>query len=194
VTERHDASRAAAFLDRDGVLTVERGYITDPSDLELEAGVAEAVAELNRAGVLAVVVSNQSGVARGLMNEDDLAVVHDRLVDLLSRGGARLDGAYYAPNLSDAERPGLGRDVSWRKPSTGMIEAAVADLGIDLARSAVFGDQTTDMELAQRLGVPGILIRTGKGRVTESSAAGVFAHVADDLGAAIRWFLKGLDD
>jgi histidinol-phosphate phosphatase family protein len=186
--------RPAAFLDRDGTLTVERGYVIDPNDLELERGAAEAVARLNAEGVLTVVVSNQSGVARGLMTEEDLAAVHGRLVQLLGRGGAALDGAYYAPNLPGAAVPALGRDFGWRKPGTGMVETAVRDLDIDLSRSAVFGDQRTDIELARRLGIPGVLVRTGKGGETEGEEGLGAAHVADDIQEAVEWFLRGLAD
>ncbi len=191
--ETEGSGRPAAFLDRDGTLTVERGYVTDPCDLELERGAAAAVARLNASGVLAVVVSNQSGVARGLMTEDDLAGVHDRLVELLAAGGATLDGAYYAPNYPDARVTALGRDTSWRKPATGMVEAAVRDLGADLDQSAMFGDQVTDLEMAARAGIRGVLVRTGRGTAVERKLTGPVAHVADDIAGGIEWFLRELE-
>jgi len=182
----------AAFLDRDGTLTVERGYVTDPDDLELIPGAADALARLNASDALAVLISNQSGVARGYMTEDDLAAVHDRLVTLLAREGARLDGAYYAPHLPGAVVRALGRDTAWRKPSTGMVEAAVRDLGVDLERSVVVGDQVTDLELAHRLGIPGVLVTTGKGGTTSHQGEEAADRVVADVGEAIDWFLAGL--
>ncbi|MBD3368551.1 MAG: HAD-IIIA family hydrolase [Candidatus Eisenbacteria bacterium] len=184
--------RPAAFLDRDGTLSVERGYVTDPDDLSLEPSAAGAVRRLNEAGVAAVVVSNQACVAKGLLTEEGLAAVHDRLVELLAERGAVLDGAYYAPNYNDAAIPALERDLTWRKPGTGMVEAAVRDLGLDLASSAVFGDQPTDLGLARNLGIPGVLVRTGRGEVTEREDKGPVTHVSSDIGRAVDWFLSEL--
>ena len=188
--------RPAAFLDRDGTITVERGHITRPDDLVLIDGAATAVRALNEAGVLAVVVSNQSGVARGLMTEEDLAGIHDALEDLLAAGGARLDAAYYCPNFAGGSVERYTTDTSCRKPATGMIERAVRDLDIDLSSSVVIGDQMTDLELAQRAGVPAVLVMTGKGPRAEARAAEQcvpIAHKAEDITAAVRWTLAARD-
>jgi len=188
--------RPALFLDRDGVLTVENSYITRPEDLRLETGAAEAVRILNAAGVLAVLVSNQSGVARGLMTEQDMADVHARLEQLLGDAGARLDAAYYCPNHLEGTVERFSRDASCRKPQTGMIDAAVRDLHLDLSRSAMVGDQLTDVELAERAGIPCVLVETGKGVISfdEAKAAGVpvVGIVAGVLDAA-HWMVARLE-
>ncbi len=184
--------RSAVFVDRDGTINVERGYIARPQDLELIDGAGDALRALNDAGFLAVVVSNQSGVARGLMTEEDLAVVHQALEDMLAVHGARIDAAYYCPNYRDGVIERLTRDTSCRKPNTGMLDAAAQDLGIDLASSYVVGDDVTDIELAERAGLPAVLVLTGKGRdsVRTLRERGVaVAHVAADLGDAVRWIL-----
>jgi len=185
--------RPAVFLDRDGTLTIERGYISDPGVLELIRGAGEAVRTLNDAGILAVIVSNQSGVARGYMSESDMAVVHQRLVELLGGCGARLDGAYYCPNHPEGKILRYTRDWSCRKPETGMIDLAVRELGIDLGRSYFVGDHSTDIEVAKRKGIPGIMVRTGHGEreIEETATKAVpAAYVASDVGDAVRWILR----
>jgi D-glycero-D-manno-heptose 1,7-bisphosphate phosphatase len=184
--------RTAVFLDRDGTITVERGHVTRPEDLELLDGAADAVRALNDAGVLAVLASNQSGVARGLMTEDDLARVHRRLEELLRERGARLDGAYYCPYYAGGSVPRYTRDDPCRKPGTGMLERAVRELAIGLASSWLVGDSLTDIETADRAGIPGILVLTGKGRSELARAPGRGRPVPrsePDLAAAVRTIL-----
>jgi D-glycero-D-manno-heptose 1,7-bisphosphate phosphatase len=185
--------RSAVFLDRDGTITAERGYVTRPVDLELIPGAAEAVGALNEAGFLVVLVSNQSGVARGLMDEEDLASVHEALVRLLAAGGANLDAAYYCPNHPDGKVRRYAQDASCRKPALGMLESAVRDLRIDVPSSFMVGDQITDMEFAARAGMPAVLVLTGKGKETESAARreGIaIAAALPDLRAAVDWILE----
>jgi len=184
---------AAAFLDRDGTITVERGYVTRPEDIELVAGAAAAIRELNEAGVLAVIVSNQAGVARGLMSEEDMAAVHATTESLLAAEGAVLDGAYYCPNHPDGAVERYARDTSCRKPAQGMFELAVRDLGIDPAMSTMVGDQVTDVEFANRAGIPAVLVMTGKGaeHLEKADELGLDVAVAvPNLAAAVRWILK----
>jgi len=184
--------RTAVFLDRDGTINVERGYVTRPGDLVLIDGAADAIRALNDRGVLTVVVSNQSGVARGLMTEEDLARIHERLEDLLFAAGARLDGAYYCPNFASGTVERYTRDSSCRKPATGMIDRAVVDLAIDLGSSVMVGDHATDIELANAVGIPGVLVETGRGRAAldEAGTLGIeIAHSSPDLAAAVEWIL-----
>lgn len=187
------AGRPAAFLDRDGTITVEKGYVTRPEDVELIAGAARAIRSLNRAGILAVVVSNQSGVGRGLMTEDDLARVHAELERLLALEGARLDAAYYCPEPPpDAPDRGVTSGPACRKPQTGMIDRALRELTIDPEASCVVGDSWTDVELARRAGVPGVLVMTGKGVESLSVVRdrGIpLAYSASDLEDAVRWIV-----
>lgn len=164
-----------------------------PDALELVEGAGEAVASLRRAGLLVIVVSNQSGVARGLMSEEMLAAVHRRLEDLLAERGAGLDGAYYCPNYAEGDVERFTRDTSCRKPETGMVDAAARDHGIDLASSFMVGDQETDIEMANRAGIAAILVQTGKGRRTSErlGPSGLeVAWEAPDLRAAALWILE----
>jgi D-glycero-D-manno-heptose 1,7-bisphosphate phosphatase len=184
--------RPAAFLDRDGTITVERGYLRCPEDIEMIPGSAAGIRMLRDAGLLVVVVSNQSGVARGLMTEEDVALVHEALERLLGREGATIDGAYYCPNYSEGTDERYTRDTSCRKPAPGMIERAVRDLGIDLRSSVMVGDQLSDLELAAGVGIPGVLVLTGKGREAAALARDLdvpIAHTASDLAEAAAWII-----
>lgn len=186
--------RAAAFLDRDGTITVERGYVTRPEDIVLIDGAADAIRALNKAGVLAVIISNQSGVARGLMTEDDMAAVHAATESLLAAAEAKLDGAYYCPNHPEGTVERFARDASCRKPALGMLEAAVRDLEIDVSRSTMVGDQVTDIEFANSAGLAAVLVMTGKGEshLQEALSRGLRVDAGvPDLAAAVDWILRG---
>jgi len=187
-------TRPAAFLDRDGTITSERGYVTRPEDVALIDGAAAAIRELNEAGILAVIVSNQSGVARGLMSEEDMAAVHAATESLLAAEGAQLSGAYYCPNHPNGTLERYTRDATCRKPALGMLELAIRDLDIDVAQSTMVGDQVTDVEFANRAGIPAVLVMTGKGaahlELARERGLSVAAQVSD-LGAAVRWIIDG---
>ena len=155
--------RLAVFLDRDGTLIRERGYLKDPARVELEQGAAEAVARLNRIGYAVVLVTNQSGVARGYYTEEDVAAVHERIECLLAAEGARLDGVYYCPHYPEGVVQEYRQACSCRKPAGGMLLQASKELGIRLEGSYMIGDKLTDAEAARRAGLTGILVRTGYG-------------------------------
>lgn len=152
-----DGARPAVFVDRDGTLIHDRHYLADPAGVELLPGAAEGVARLNAAGFAVVLVTNQSGIGRGLFSEDDYAAVHARLVAELARAGARLDGAYHCPDADDSADPDAER-----KPGAGMFRRAAAELGLDLARSWLVGDRVRDVSPAARLGARAILVRGPK--------------------------------
>jgi histidinol-phosphate phosphatase family protein len=173
------------FLDRDGTLNRDDGYLADPDGLVLLPGAAEAVAALNAAGVKAVVVTNQSGVGRGLITEEALARIHERLRGLLAAGGAVLDGIFVCPHQPE-------HGCACRKPGTELALRAARDLGVDPARSAMIGDKPADVALAHRLGGRSVLVLTGKGRETASGlAADVHPHyVARDVFEAVTWLLE----
>jgi D,D-heptose 1,7-bisphosphate phosphatase len=157
--------RPAVFLDRDGTLNVEANGLSSPAQLELIPGAAAAVRSLNRAGFLAVVVTNQAMVARGDCSEDDLEQIHDKLESLLGEQGAYLDAIYYCPHHPDrgvaGERPELKIECNCRKPGTGMIERAASDFSIRMEDSWMIGDTTVDLQTAQNAGIRSILVRTG---------------------------------
>ena len=155
--------RKAVFLDRDGTLIQERGYLKDPDQVALEQGAAEAVARLNRSGFAVVLVTNQSGVARGYYKEEDVAAVHRRLERLLEAEGARLDGVYYCPHYPEGVVEEYRQACSCRKPAGGMLLRAAEDLDIRLEGSYMIGDKLTDAQAARREGLTGILVRTGYG-------------------------------
>ncbi|UCC30727.1 MAG: HAD family hydrolase [Phycisphaerales bacterium] len=150
----------AVFLDRDGTIIEDIGYIGDPDDVRLIPDAAEAIRRISQAGYLVVIVSNQSGVARGLFDEAALSGVHARLEALLRAEGAGLDGAYYCPYLDSRETKveAYRRDSELRKPNPGMLRQAARDLNIDLSRSWMIGDSPSDVEAGRRAGCETILI------------------------------------
>jgi histidinol-phosphate phosphatase family protein len=185
--------QSAVFLDRDGVLNEEKGYITRPDQLTLLPGSARAVRRLNKAGILAVVVTNQPVVARGECTENDLKTVHIRLENLLGQEGAYIDRLYYCPHHPDkgfaGERPELKIICQCRKPADGMLRRAVEDMHIDLALSWLVGDRTADMLCARNAGVLSILTATGAGGRDGAYAVEPDFHVAD-LAAAVDLILR----
>lgn len=151
-------NRPAVFLDRDGVLIVDSGYPHRDEDLVLFPGAAAAVSRLNALGYMAVIVTNQSGVARGLFSEKRMHVFNDLLVRCLAAEGAKIEAVYACPYHHEAVDPRwLHPDHPDRKPNPGMILRAMADHPIDPARSLLIGDRQSDLEAARRAGIPGFL-------------------------------------
>ena len=157
------SARPAVFLDRDGTLTAEADWVTTKADLALLPSAPAAVALLSRAGFAVVVATNQSAVARGLVTEAKLAEIHEHMVHELARQGGRIDGVYYCPHHPTEGAAPYRRECECRKPKPGMIVAAARDLGLDLARSWVVGDAGRDLLAGAAVGVPGVLVATGKG-------------------------------
>jgi histidinol-phosphate phosphatase family protein len=182
----------AIFLDRDGVLNEEVGRISRPQDLVLCPGVGEAVVRINRSTYRSVVITNQPVIARGDCTEEDLARIHARLDTLLAQDHAYVDALYYCPHHPDKGFPGevaaLKFACSCRKPEPGLIEQAAEELRIDLARSWLIGDMTTDMELARRCGLRFIMVGTGHGG-RDGAFPGEPEFTAPDLAAAVDHIL-----
>lgn len=176
----------ALFLDRDGTLIVERGYITAVDDVQLLPGVAEAVAAASAAGWKVFVATNQAAVAKGLITEDELADIHQRLVMMLGAEGAFLDGVYSCPHHPEGSVLEFAIECSCRKPRAGMLEQAAAEHGIDLAASVMVGDTLRDLEAGRAAGCAAVLVLTGKGAETAKQAHGA-DFVAADLAAAVAW-------
>ena len=176
----------AVFLDRDGTVNRDTSYIKTPEELHLLPGVVEAVARLKQAGATLVLVTNQSGVARGFFSIDMLKSIHAKLLALLEAGGGTLDAMYFCPHHPDD-------GCSCRKPGTAMAERAAADLGLDLSTSYVVGDQSRDIELGNRIGARRVLVTTGP---TSLEALAVLEregrkpdYVAAGLADAAEWIV-----
>jgi len=157
-------TRRAVFLDRDGTLVKEVGYLHDPAEVELETDAAEAVRRLNRAGLPVVMVTNQSGIARGLFDERAMEAVHDALRTLLAREEARLDAVYACPHHPEGSVEAWRTACGCRKPGTGMLERAARELGLRLPGSYLIGDKGSDLQCARNGGLLGILVTTGYGQ------------------------------
>jgi D,D-heptose 1,7-bisphosphate phosphatase len=179
---------AAVFLDRDGTINEDSRYLADPAKVRLLPGVGQALRLLQKGGFHLVVISNQSGIARGLFTEATLAEIHQRLKSLLEAEGVTLSGVYYCPHHPEGSFP-YRQACSCRKPQGGLVERAAREHGIDVSQSYVVGDQLVDIELARQAGMPAILVLTGQGRVTLEAGRVSADYVAADLAAAARWIL-----
>jgi histidinol-phosphate phosphatase family protein len=156
-----DGSRAAVFLDKDGTVVDDVPYNVDPSRIALAEGAGEALGALARAGYAIVLVSNQSGVARGLFPEARVRALHGWMTEALAREGARVDAFEYCPHHPEAPLPAFRRDCRRRKPAPGMIDDLLAAWPADPAGSFVVGDRETDLQAAAAAGLPGHLFAGG---------------------------------
>lgn len=186
--------RAAVFLDRDGTINHEVGHLAHPDQLTLIEGAGAAIRRLNRAGRLAICVTNQPVIARGDVSADGLTAIHHRLDGLLGKEGAYLDRLYYCPHHPDRGFPGevseLKFDCTCRKPESGLIDRGVRDLEVDRRASWMVGDRTADVSAGKRAGLRTILLNTGfAGR--DARYSDTPDYVCTDLGAAIDWILDG---
>lgn len=187
-------ARPAVFLDRDGVLNIEAGYIHRVEDLHLVPGAAQAVRRLNDQGWFCCLVSNQSGPARGYYPASHVEALHQRLSHLLqAEAGATLDALYYCPYLSPPEggiEPEFACWSTWRKPNPGMLVAAAWQHDLAIHQSVMIGDKATDIDLAHNAGCKGILVKTGYG---DRVLSGDYQHatqpdyIAADLADAVDW-------
>jgi len=177
-------ARPAIFLDRDGTMIEDPGYLSEPDEVRLLPGAGEAISMLNRAGLPVVVVTNQSGIGRGFFRAEKLGAIHARLGEVLAEEGARLDGIYFCPHLP--------RDkCRCRKPAPGMVERASAELGLDPEKSFVVGDKASDVGLARNVGAKAVLVMTGEGRdELKKLSPERLHHSARDLARAVEWILR----
>jgi len=180
------AARPAIFLDRDGTIIEDVDYPRCLEDVRLIPGSAEALRDLQQAGFLLIVLTNQSGIARGLLDENRLAELHAHLQELLSKVGSHIDAFYHCPHHPSEGAPPYRADCDCRKPKPGLLRRALAEWSIDLARSYVLGDSPRDLEIARGLPCRRILVRTGKGAAFElAGELGGADRVCDDLAAAV---------
>ncbi len=179
--------RAAVFVDRDGTICEEVGYLNHVSRFRMFPFVAAALRRLNEAGYPVIVVSNQSGLARGYFPESFLHEVTKLMKQQVSEEGAKIDDVYYCPHASS-------ENCSCRKPKIGMLECAARDHAIDLQRSFVIGDRYIDVELARNAGARGVLVRTGYGEGEVAWHAAKWPappdFIANDLAQAVDWILR----
>ncbi len=189
------APRPAVFLDRDGTLTEEVGYVNHPSRLRLQPRSAQAIRRLNGAGIAAVVVTNQAGIARGYFSEDVLAAVNATLVSRLKDEGAYLDGIYVCTHHPTAGESPYRMVCDCRKPRPGLLLRAAAELGLDLSRSTLVGDRASDLVAGRAAGARSVLVLTGYGLGEWEYQRDSFSvppdHVAEDLLDAVEWVLGG---
>lgn len=156
--------RPAVFIDRDGTISEEVGYVNHPSRFRVFPYSSAAIRILNDAGWLAIVITNQAGVARGYFSEDVIHKIHDQLTRDLQNESARLDAIYYCPHHPSVGEPPYRLECDCRKPRTGLIQQAAKDFEIDMAASWMAGDRYGDLELARNAGLRSALVLSGYGR------------------------------
>lgn len=171
----------AVFIDRDGTIARDVPYCRRPEDFEMFAGVPEAIRELNKRGFKVVVITNQSGVARGYFTEETLGRIHEKMLDDLKRVGARIDGIYYCPHHPDDH-------CDCRKPATELFKRAARELRIDFSRSYMVGDMAQDVEAGRAIGCSTVFVTNGG---NSPAPSGVFSPdaIAGTFSEAVRWIL-----
>jgi D-glycero-D-manno-heptose 1,7-bisphosphate phosphatase len=187
-------ARPAVFIDRDGTLTEEVGYVNHPRRIRLLPRSAEAIRRLNAAGVAAVVATNQAGLARGYFSAEVLKAANDEMLRQLKEEGARLDGVYVCTHHPTEGAEPYRTDCDCRKPKPGMLHRAARELGLDLAASAMIGDKASDLDCGRVVGAQTILVLTGYGLGDWEYRRHSFRvppdHVAMDLLDAVEWVLE----
>nr|WP_320115485.1 D-glycero-beta-D-manno-heptose 1,7-bisphosphate 7-phosphatase [uncultured Desulfuromonas sp.] len=184
----------AVFLDRDGTINVERDYLYRPEDFCFIDGAETAIRQLNDAGFVVVVVTNQSGVARGYYREEDVEILHDYLSHQLAKVGAHIDGYYYCPHHPQSGQAPYVQECECRKGKPGMLLQAARDLDIDLSRSWMVGDKKADVDAGLAAGCRPILVRTGHGESQCDTIDSDQVPVCADLSAAVAFILSNCLD
>jgi D-glycero-D-manno-heptose 1,7-bisphosphate phosphatase len=184
----------AAFLDRDGTIIEEVGYLDRPERVELYPWTIDAIRALNRAGLAVVMVTNQSGVARGFFTEAVVDDVHRHIAAMLAAGGAHIDAYYHCPHHPDGKVEGYAQACDCRKPGRGLVDRAVREFGVDPVRSFVVGDRWIDVALGRAVSAESVLVRTGYGMTEERKQPRDLTAdaIVDNLIAATSWMLGRL--
>ena len=179
----------AVFVDRDGTLNDDRGYVTSPEQLVVFPGVPDALARVNHLGAKVILVTNQSAIGRGFMTAEDLQRIHQKLEDLLRVHDGHIDAVYYCPHHPN-------EDCACRKPNIAMIQQAAKEFSLDLSRCYFVGDKSSDLEAAHRAGVPGVLVMSSNysSAAVKASDLGQFpiAHKAESFVQAVDWIERDL--
>jgi D-glycero-D-manno-heptose 1,7-bisphosphate phosphatase len=186
-------ARPAVFIDRDGTLTEEVGYVNHPRRIRLLPRSAEAIRRLNAAGIAAIVATNQAGLARGYFSAEVLKAANDEMLRQLKDAGARLDGVYVCTHHPSEGAPPYRIDCECRKPKAGLLERAARELGLDLGASTMVGDKASDLDCGRAAGARAVLVLTGYGLGDWEYRRHAFRvppdHVAEDLLDAVEWVL-----
>ena len=186
--------RPAVFIDRDGTISEEVGYINHPSRFRVFPYTASAIKLLNDRGWLAIVVTNQAGVARGYFSEDMIDAVHENLRHELRDQGARVDAIYYCAHHPTVGEPPYRQECDCRKPKPGLVTRATKDLDIALEQSWMIGDRYGDIELAHNAGLRSALVLSGYGRGEWENQSSLWQHqpdlVAENLLEAVKQILQ----
>ena len=186
--------RPAVFIDRDGTINEQMGYVNHISRFVLLPGSAEGIRLLNRHQYLAIIVSNQSGVARGYFPMELIERIHGHMQDLLAKKGANIDGIFFCPHYPRGVVPEYSMECDCRKPRTGLVQKACEEFDIDMKNSYVIGDRFSDIELAERSNLQGIMVKTGYGLgdIEYVLPRKPFKplHIAQDLLHAVRWIIE----
>lgn len=188
--------KRAVFLDRDGTIIVDVGYLCHVDQIELLPWSVDAVRALNHAGFVVAVITNQSGIARGVLTESLVEETHRRIDERLAAGGARIDAYYYCPHHPDGRIEQYATRCDCRKPGCGMIDRAAKDLGLDVSQSVVVGDTWLDVGAGRAAGARTVLVRRGAGPQHDPPPPpdGLTADaVVDNLAAAVSWILLNHD-
>lgn len=189
--------KPAVFLDRDGTINEQMGYINHISRFVLLPGVGRAIGRLNKKNIPVIVVTNQSGLARGYFPESLLDEVHEKMKKALAQEGAHIDGLYICPHHPEAKQKKYRKDCHCRKPETGLLEQAAEELQIDLNTSFMVGDRWSDLKCGVAAGCTSILVLTGYGRGDYKYIGPEQeiqpAYIAEDLNLAVDWILRKLN-
>jgi len=187
--------KSAVFLDRDGTIITDKHFLSDPDLVEILPGAVEGIRILNECGIPVVVVSNQSGVARGYFGIDAVDAVNNRIAQIFSERGAKIDKFYFCPHHPEGEVEEFKKECDCRKPKTGMAEKASKELCINLKKSFVVGDKISDLEFAKNIEAKAILVRTGEGSITESEIGiGDVCAVFDTFSGAVEFIVRSLEN
>lgn len=178
----------AVFLDRDGTINEDVGYLSRLEDLKIYDNAAEAIRLIKEKGFLAIVITNQSGVARGFFDEDFIVTVHNKMNEYLQERGTSLDALYYCPHHPLYGNEQYRKECPCRKPRPGLLLKAAEDFDIDLKGSYVVGDMPRDMDIARRVGARGVMVKTGYGKNVVATSKPVY--IAEDLLDAARWIVQ----
>lgn len=181
--------KPAVFLDRDGTVILDAHYLSSPKEIEFLPGAIEGIKKLNEAGWRVIIISNQSGVARGIISEDILQTIDKTMHKLLLAQGAHLDGTYYCPHHPEHGVYPYKEDCDCRKPSPGMLKQAAREHQLDLSRSFMIGDKPSDIEAGENAGTKTILVLTGLGEESKKKLRKPADFIAPDLLAAADWLL-----